>query len=134
MRRGTMVGGVFAVAMAVFTVGVTLANAQNYSGGSGMMGPGMMGMGYGMMGCPMCGPSMMGGGYAPPANLNLSTNDVKGYLERMLAMMGNHHLAVGPVAEKDATTITADIVTKDKGDIAQRFSVDRHTGIYRPID
>lgn len=120
-------------------------------GSYGMMGPGMMG-GYGMMGpgyCPGCGPGMMGNGmmgpgmmgwgygapqgYAPQqANLNLSTNDVKSYLDRWITMMGNPHLKAGRVAEKDANTITAEIVTADKADLVQRFNIDRRTGFWQP--
>lgn len=119
--------------------------------GYGMMGgygPGMMrgyGPGYGMMGGN--GPGMMGGygagpmmgGYGPgyyggQANLNLTTDSVKNYLERMIAVQGNAHLKVGDVKEKDADTIVADIVTKDKDALVQRFVVDRHNGFYRPED
>lgn len=98
----------------------------------GGYGPGMMGGGYG----PGYGPGMMGG-YGPgyygrQANLNLSTDQVKTYLERMIAVQGNPRLKVGDVKEKDADTITADIVTKDKDALVQRFAIDRHTGFYRP--
>ena len=105
----------------------------------GMMGPMMMG-GYpmgGMMGPMMMGPNMMGwGGGAPqtvPANLNLSANDVTAYLGRWIAMSGNPHIKVGSVTEKDANTITADIVTTDKDALVQRFNVDRHTGVYTSV-
>lgn len=120
-----------------------------YGGGYGMMGPGygygpgMMGpgYGYGMMGPGYgggyggqgYGPGMMGG-YGPgynrgQGNLNLSADDVKNYLERTIR---NPNLKVGEVKEKDADTITAEIVTKDKGGVVQRFQVDRHNGFYRP--
>jgi hypothetical protein len=115
--------------------------------GPGMMGgygpgygPGMMGGGYGpgMMGGygPGYGPGMMGG-YGPgyygrQGNLNLSTDDVKTYLERMLAFRGNARLKVGEVKEKDGDTIVADIVTKDKEAVVQRFAIDRRTGFFRP--
>ena len=106
--------------------------------GPGMMGgygPGMMGgYGHGMMGG--YGPGPMMGGYGPgyyggQANLNLTTDYVKNYLERMIAIRGNTHLKVGDVKEKDADMIVADIVTKDNS-LVQRFVVDRHTGFYRP--
>ena len=97
-----------------------------------------MGYGRGMMGA--YGPGMMGG-YGPgmmrgnrPSNLNLSTSDVKSYVERWIAMMGNPHLKVGPVIEKDSNTITADVVTVDKEALVERFSVDRHTGSWRTIE
>lgn len=89
-----------------------------------MMGPGMTGQGAGQG-------TMMGGGAAPAA-LNLSANDVKGYLESWVAMAGNPRIKVGSVAEKDANTITADIITTDKEALVQRFNVDRRTGFYSP--
>ena len=42
---------------------------------------------------------------------------------------GNPRLKVGDVKEKDADTITADIVTKDNS-LVQRFIINRHTGAY----
>jgi hypothetical protein len=93
-------------------------------GGYGMMGPGMMGYGRGMM-----GPGMMGYyGGAPPANLNLSTNDVRAYLDRWVAMNGNPHVKVGPVTQRDANVIVGDIVTTEGGSLVQRFAFDRNTG------
>jgi hypothetical protein len=88
------------------------------------------------------GPGMMRGydrGYGPPgydrrtdaqSNLNLSVDDVKSRVERWLAFRGNARLKVGEVKEKDADTITADVVTKDNS-LVQRFIVDRHTGAFR---
>ena len=89
------------------------------------------------------GPGMMGGngpGYGPRGavqgdqnanqTLNLSTDDVKSRMERWLTWRGNARLKVGEVKEKDADTITADIVTKDNS-LVQRFIIDRHTGVYR---
>ena len=93
-------------------------------GWGGGYGPGMM-RGYG----PGNGP-----GYGPGAQtnqaLNLTTDDVKARVERWLAFRGNARLKVGEVKEKDADTITADIVTKDNS-LVQRFIVDRHTGAFR---
>lgn len=108
--------------------------------GPGMMGPGMMGgyygQGYGpgmMQGYGQgYGPGMMGpGAYGRQGNLNLSTDDVKNYLERWIAVQGNPRLKVGDVKEKDADTIEADVVTKDNS-LVQRFIVNRHTGFYQP--
>ena len=62
--------------------------------------------------------------------LNLSTDDVKARVERWLTWRGNPRLKVGEVKEKDADTITADVVTKDNS-LVQRFIVDRHTGFMR---
>ena len=107
--------------------------------GSGMQGAGdgarhahdghWMGMG---MGCPWCGPGMMGSGYATPqVNVNLSVSDVTSYLERWVA--GNPNIKVANVVEKDANTITADIVTKDKDALVQRYTFDRRSGFYQPV-
>ena len=62
--------------------------------------------------------------------LNLTTDDVKSRVERWLVRQGNPRLVVGEVKEKDADTITADVVTKDNS-LVQRFIVDRRTGNYR---
>lgn len=101
-----------------------------YGPGPGMMGgygPGMM-QGYG----EGYGPGMMGpGAYGRQGNLNLSTDDVKNYLERWIAVQGNPRLKIGDVKEKDADTIEADVVTKDNS-LVQRFIVNRHTGFYQP--
>ena len=105
------------------------------SGMQGMMGQGMpmMGTSMGMgMGCPWCGPGMMGSGYATPqVNVNLSVSDVTSYLERWVA--GNPNIKVANVVEKDANTITADIVTKDKDALVQRYTFDRRSGFYQPV-
>lgn len=96
--------------------------------GQGMMGPGMMGqgMGSGMM----MGPGMGMYGSMQPV-MNLTANDVKVNFERWIATTGNPNIKVGNVAEKDANTITADIVTKENS-LVQQFTVDRRTGFYRP--
>jgi hypothetical protein len=60
--------------------------------------------------------------------LNLSVDDVKTYFERWLAWQGNPRVKLGTVSEKDADTITADILTTDKDGLVQRFAVNRHTG------
>ena len=49
-------------------------------------------------------------------------------MERWLAVRGNARLKVGEVKEKDANSITADIVTKDNS-VVERFIVNRHTGV-----
>lgn len=116
-----------------------------YTGGPGYgYGPGYMmnrgyGPGYGMMG-PGYGPGyrpgwMMGPGYGPgyyggsQGDLNLSVDTVKSYLNQIIQ---NPNLKVGDVKEKDKDTITADIVTKDKNALVQRFEFNRHTGYYQP--
>jgi hypothetical protein len=123
--------------------------------GPGMMGPGMMGqgMGAGMMGHhPMMGqgagpgmmaqmaPGMMGqmgpgmGGWTGLEGrrivplMQLSADDVRGFLERYLESLGNARLKVGKVTETDKDTITAEIVTVDDS-LVESFAVDRHTGV-----
>jgi hypothetical protein len=134
MRGESLIGGIAAIAIAIALAVASPAHAQQYYGdwyGHGMRG----GYGPGMIGCP--GGGMMMGGYGPgmrggygpqQADLNLSTNDVKSYLERWIAMTGNPHLKAGPVTEKDSSTIMAEVVTTDRGDLVQRFNVDRRTG------
>jgi hypothetical protein len=77
---------------------------------------------------------MMGwGSGTPQAKLNLSKDDVQNYLERWVMLMGNPHLKVGAVTEKDPDMISAEIVTTGKGDLVQRFEIDRQTGLWRPV-
>lgn len=64
----------------------------------------------------------------------LSTDDVKNYFSRWIAVEGNSRLKVGDVKEKDTDSILADIVTKDDSSLVQRFIVDRHNGLYRPYE
>jgi hypothetical protein len=151
MRKLSVLAAALAIGIAAAAIKLTpQANAQPF--GWGMMGPGygpgmMYGPGYGpgMMYGPGYGPGMMyGPGYGrmgpwawgPGAfgqgNLNLSTDDVKNYFDRWIAWQGNSRLQVGDVKEKDADTIVADIVTKDNSSLVQRFTVNRHTGFYRP--
>ncbi len=115
-------------------------------GGGQAPGWGMAGPGYGhgwMMG-PAWGrgrgyaPGWMMPGYGPPAaygfgrgraDLDLSTDDVKDYLAGMIR---NPRLKVGTVAKEDDDTIVADVVTKDRDVLVQRFEFNRHSGQYRP--
>ncbi len=145
MRRNVLIGGTAAIVAAiVIAISSSPATAQ-YGYGPGMMGHGMMGygmgpgmMGQGMMGYGMgpgmMGQGMMGYGMGPgmmgPA-VNLTTNDVKANFERWITSTGNPNLKVGNVVEKDANTITADIVTKKENALVQQFTVDRRTGVYR---
>ncbi len=92
-------------------------------GWGGGNGPGMMRQGYG----PGYGPR---GDVQGNQTVNLSTDDVKARVERWLAWRGNARLKVGEVKEKDADSITADIVTKDNS-LVERFIFDRHTGFTR---
>jgi hypothetical protein len=128
-----------------------------YGPGMGGYGPGyMMGHGYGpgyMMG-PGYGPGMMGGygpgymmrgygggygpgmmgGYGPGyygnrVDMKLTTDQVKQYLQQMIR---NPNLKVGDVKEKNADTIVAEIVTKDKDALVQRLDFNRHNGFIQP--
>jgi hypothetical protein len=109
---------------------------QQMMGGCPMMG-GMMGQGKGgMMGSGMMGPGMMQGGMAPGMGavfgtrvtpmMNLSVEDVRGYLAVQLDRLNNKRLKIGEVKADDGN-ITADIVTLDNS-LVQRLKVDRHTG------
>ena len=103
-------------------------------------GPGMMGGWHGGYGPGMMQGNGYGPGYGPGYDrraeaqgnqpLNLTTDDVKSRVERWLARQGNPRLQLGEVKEKNADTITADVVTKDNS-LVQRFIVDRHTGFIR---
>ena len=148
MRLRILIGALIAVGVAVliFGLGVQAGARASYPTawwGGGMtgsyaMGPGMMAGGYGM------GPWMLGpGGYTmapwmfgPYGNsrtpTDLSVDDVKNYFQRSLAFQGNPHVRLGNVTEKDANTITADIVTTDKEGLVQRFAVNRHNGLIQP--
>jgi len=82
------------------------------------------GAGYGM------GPGMIyGWGYGNEGNLNLTTDQVKTYLQRMIR---NPNLKVGDVKEKDADTIVAEIVTKQGNSIVQKLDFNRHNGFVQP--
>ena len=116
--------------------------------GAGWSGPGSMGWGgaYGpgpwMTRGPWMGPAMMGwGGYgacggpgqaAQQASLDLTTAQVQATMDRWLALNGNPHVKLGNVTAMNADTITADIVTTDKGGLVQRFEINRHTGFVHP--
>lgn len=105
----------------------------------GMMGGGMTkgSRGSGMMRGGMMRGGMMGGGGAKSGMgalfgsrvtpiMNLSVDDVRGYLDEQLKHLNNKRLKVGDVKSDDAT-ITADVVTIDNS-LVQRLKVDRHTG------
>lgn len=102
--------------------------------GQGMMCP-MMRSGMkqdGMIGRDMMGSGMMHGGMGAlfgshvTRGMNLSVDDVRGYLASRLERLNNKRLKVGDVHSGDGT-ITADIVTIDNS-LVQRLKVDRYTG------
>jgi hypothetical protein len=87
-------------------------------------GPGMMDP---PMGSGVGGWSGLEGRRVVPL-MRLSTDDVRGFLQRHLEALGNERLKVGKVEALDDDTITADIVTVDDS-LVERFAVDRHTGL-----
>ncbi len=118
---------------------------RGYGMGPGMMGPGYgrgygMGPGYGgQYGPGMMGPGygrgygqQYGPGYNSQPNVNVTVDSVRSEMDRWVASQGNPNIKVGEVKEKDANTITADIVTKKENALVQRFEVDRKTGAYHP--
>ncbi|MBX7198875.1 MAG: hypothetical protein K1X51_05815 [Rhodospirillaceae bacterium] len=60
-------------------------------------------------------------------DLALTTDQAKKLAEAHLIMRGNPHLKVGAVKEKDADTISVDIVAADNSLVSQQL-IDRHTG------
>jgi hypothetical protein len=130
---------VFGVAVA--TVGAAVAQSAQGGGGqagSGMMqggagqtGPGMMqgGMGQmrpGMMKDCMGPRAAMPFGARVTPMMNLSVEDVRGYLDMQLERLNNKRLKLGDV-QADGNKVTADIVTVDNS-LVQRLIIDRRTG------
>lgn len=58
--------------------------------------------------------------------MNLSINDVRGYLALQLERLNNKRLKLGDIKSDDGT-ITADVVTVDNS-LVQRLKVNRRTG------
>jgi hypothetical protein len=92
---------------------------------SGSMGSGMMGSGMMQQGGARSGMAALFGSRVRPV-MNLSVEDVRGYLASQLERLNNKRLKVGDLESEDGT-ITADIVTVDNS-LVQRLKVDRHTG------
>jgi len=101
-------------------------------------GGGMMGQGQGMkghMGGAKTGGGMMGhmgqGAMASGMRVtpvkDLTTDDVRHFLEHRIRLHDNKRLKVGEVKQADEDTITAAIVTLDDS-IVKEFKVDLHTG------
>ena len=79
---------------------------------------------------PGMGSPGMRGDHRGPENtkdLSLTTDQAKKLAEARLIMRGNPHLKVGAVKEKDADTISVDIVASDNSLVSQTL-IDRHTG------
>ena len=109
-----------ALALAATALATGIAVAQPPGPGYGM-GPGMMGAGMGYGGnCPFAGEQAA-------VDAKLTVAKVKTLLEAQMIRHGNERLKVGKVVEKDAKTITAEIVTVD-GSLVQTLEVDKATG------
>jgi hypothetical protein len=93
---------------------------------------GMMQGGQNMMGSGIMGPEMMRGGMSAlfgsrvVPTINLSVDDVRGYLAAHLGRLGNKRLKIGNV-NADGGSITAEIVTVDNS-LVLGMIVDRSTG------
>jgi hypothetical protein len=135
--RSILLASAVAVGIAVPVVDAATAQGQGMMHGS--MSPGMMGqMCRGMMMGSGMGSGMMQGGRGSGTGglfgsrvtpmMNLSVEDVRGYLATQLERLKNKRLKVGDVRSEDGT-ITADIVTVDNS-LVQRLKIDRHTGKY----
>ena len=92
--------------------------------GGGMMNQGTMNQGM-MRGGAGSGMGALFGSHVVPT-LNLSVDDVRGFLTARLDRLNNKRLKLGEV-KADDSTITADVVTVDNS-LVQRLKVDRHTG------
>jgi hypothetical protein len=122
--------------------GDTMDRGMMHGGNPGTMGHGMM---HGGMMCPMMGGMMQGHmmgsgmtGMGSPSGmgalfgsrvvptLNLSVDDVRGYLTTQLNRLGNKRLKLGNI-NADGGFITADIATVDNS-LVQRVKVNRSTG------
>jgi hypothetical protein len=88
---------------------------QGDTGHGGMMMRGDAGSGMG---------TLFGSRVVP--TLNISVDDVRGFLTARLDRLNNKRLKLGEV-KADDSTITADVVTVDNS-LVQRLKVDRHTG------
>lgn len=131
----TLLAAFLAAGTTVMAASVAIAQGMQGGMAQGSMGPGTM-MGSRMMGSGMMCPAMMQtamgtgmsalfGSHVAPV-LNLSVDDVRGYLSSQIERLGNKRLKVGEV-KADDWKITAEIVTIDKS-LVQRLKVDRRTG------
>ncbi len=100
---------------------------QMRGGPDGMRGGmGMGGMGGERRGGGITGALAMIAG-EPGRDLKLTPDQGKKLAEAALVMVGNARLKVGAVKEKDADTLTVDIVTQDNALVIRR-EMNRHTG------
>jgi hypothetical protein len=73
-----------------------------------------------------------GWGGGPAIDRQLTADDARAIVAGRLAMSGNKRLKVGEVKEKDAATVTAEIVTVDNS-LVRRVEIDRKTGRFTPV-
>lgn len=92
--------------------------------GHGGMRGGFRGGAHAGMRGGMGGRSLAGGA---GRDLNLTVDQAKKLAEARLIMAGNPNVKVGAVKEKDADTITVDIVASDNSLVSQH-EINRHTG------
>jgi hypothetical protein len=124
MGGGPMMGGVMGQQMMGSGQQSGQPTGQPPMGGGSMMG--------GMMGQAGICPGMMRGGMGAifgarvTPMMNLSVEDVRGYLGAQLERLNNKRLKLGDIKADDGA-ITADIVTVDNS-LVQRLKIDRHTG------
>lgn len=92
-----------------------------------MMGAGGHGNGHHRMG----GPDIL---YGIPENAHdeMTSERVRGFLEKRLAYHGNPRLEVGDIVAEGEATITAEIVTVD-GSLVQKLAFNRFPGLVRQI-
>jgi len=130
MGRGMMLMGRGMVQM-----GDGMMTGARMMQGGGMMGSGIT-QGDMMRGGEMMGsPAMQGGGSGMgllfgsrvTPMMNLSVEDVRGYLSLRLERLNNKRLKIGEL-KSDDRIITADIVTLDNS-LVQQLKIDRRTGI-----
>ena len=147
MKRKSLALGIAATALVFGVVAYSAAPtlAHGTQGYGGQMGHGYsqgMGHGYSMMGQGQGmgqGYSMMGQGQRPcnqgagiNVDHNLGVDDVKGFVENHLKMMGNDRLKVGKVEARGQNTIVAEIVTVDDS-LVRKIEFDTKTGAHHPI-
>ncbi|MEH2534200.1 hypothetical protein V1277_006504 [Bradyrhizobium sp. AZCC 1588] len=119
--RGMMQGG---MGMGQCMMHGGMGSEMGQQMGRGMMGSGMMGSGM-MRGGMRSGMGALFGSRVTPV-MNLSVDDVRGYLASQLDRLNNKRLKLGDIKKEDGT-ITADVVTVDNS-LVQRLKVDPHTG------
>lgn len=126
--HGTMQGGMDHKMCPMMRSGMMRGSMMQGGRTGGMMRGRMMHGGMmGMMGSGMTrdGMDALFGSRVRPV-MNLSVDDVRGYLASRLDRLNNKRLKLGDIKSADGA-ITADIVTVDNS-LVQRLKVDPHTG------